>query len=88
MFLVSQESVPKHGAQKPVNNRRSDYTKIEIAIDQKTNYIVSVTAFGRDQSRFKLTMDPPATNQKQDTTKFVFDKSKYPAVKVEDLRVD
>jgi outer membrane lipoprotein carrier protein len=73
---------------KPVNNRRSDYTKIEIAIDQKTNYIVSVTAFGRDQSRFKLSMDPPATNQKQDTAKFVFDKSKYPALKVEDLRVD
>jgi outer membrane lipoprotein carrier protein len=73
---------------KPVNNRRSDYTKIEIAIDQKTNHIVSVTAFSRDQSRYKLTMDPPATNQKQDINKFVFDKSKYPGVKVEDLRID
>jgi outer membrane lipoprotein carrier protein len=73
---------------KPVNNRRSDYTKIEIAIDQKTNYIVSVTAFGRDQSRYKLSMEPPATNQKQDANKFVFDKSKYPGVKVEDLRID
>lgn len=73
---------------KPVNNRRSDYTKIEMAVDQKTNYIVSVTFFGRDQSRSKLTMEQPATNQKQDTDKFVFDKSKYPGVKVEDLRVD
>ena len=73
---------------KPVNNRRSEYTKIDIAIDQKTNHIVSVTVFNRDQSRLKLTMEPPATNQKQDITKFVFDKSKYPGVKVEDLRVD
>ncbi len=73
---------------KPINNRRSDYTKIEIAIDQKTNYIVSVTAFGRDQSRYKLSMEPPATNQKQDTTRFIFDKTKFPGIKVEDLRVD
>jgi outer membrane lipoprotein carrier protein len=73
---------------KPLNNRRSDYTKIEIAIDQKTNYIVSVTAFGRDQSRYKVTMEQPATNQKQDANKFTFDKSKYPGVKVEDLRED
>ena len=73
---------------KPLNNRRSDYTKIEIAIDQKTNYIVSVTAFGRDQSRYKLSMEQPATNQKQDANKFVFDKSKYPGIKVEDLRID
>jgi outer membrane lipoprotein carrier protein len=73
---------------KPLNNRRSDYTKIEIAIDQKTNYIVSATTFGRDQSRFKLTMEQPTTNQKQDANKFVFDKTKYPGIKVEDLRVD
>jgi outer membrane lipoprotein carrier protein len=73
---------------KPVNNRRSEYTKIEITIDQKTNYIVSFTGFGRDQSRFKVSMEPPVVNQKQDANKFVFDKSKYPGIKVEDLRTD
>jgi outer membrane lipoprotein carrier protein len=72
---------------KPLNNRRSDYTKIEISIDQKTNYIVSVTAFGRDQSRYKLSMEPPATNQKQEVGKFVFDKTKFPGIKVEDFLI-
>ena len=73
---------------KPVNNRRSEFTKLEIAIDQKTNYIISVTAFGRDQSRSKVSMDQPIVNQKQDASKFTFDQSKYAGVKVEDLRVD
>ena len=73
---------------KPVNNRRSEFTKLEIAIDQKTNYIISVTAFGRDQSRSKVSMEQPVVNQKQDANKFTFDQSKYAGIKVEDLRVD
>lgn len=74
---------------KPANNRRgADFTKIEIAIDQKTNHIVSATAFDAYQSRFKVSMDTPIINQKLDASKFIFDKSKYPGIKVEDLRVD
>jgi outer membrane lipoprotein-sorting protein len=70
------------------NNRRSEYTKIILAIDQKSNQVVSVTAFGRDQSRYKVSLETPTVNQKYDSSKFVFDKAKYPKVKVEDLRVD
>ena len=69
-------------------NRRSEFTKIVLAIDQKTNHIVSVTGFGRDQSRSKVTLDPPVLNQKYSEALFNFDKSKYPGVKVQDLRVD
>ena len=73
---------------KPVNNRRGDYTKIEIAIDQKTSKIVSATAIDKFQTRMKVSMDAPITNQKLDASKFIFDKSKYPGIKVEDLRTD
>jgi outer membrane lipoprotein carrier protein len=75
---------------KPISARRngSEFTKIEIAIDQKTNHIVSVLAFDRYQNKSKFTLEQPSTNQKQDASKFVFDKSKYPGVKVEDLRID
>ncbi len=69
-------------------NRRSEFTKIVLAIDQKTNNIVSVTAFGRDQSRSKISLDAPSVNQKYNTSMFNFDKSQYPGVKVQDLRID
>jgi outer membrane lipoprotein carrier protein len=72
---------------KPVN-RRSEYTQIRVAIDSKTNQIVSATAFGRDQSRTKLAFDAPVVNKKYTADFFVFDKSKYPNIKVEDLRTD
>jgi outer membrane lipoprotein carrier protein len=68
--------------------RSSEFTKIVLVIDQKTNHIVSVTAFGRDQSRSKVTLDPPVLNQKYTEAFFVFDKSKYPGVKILDLRKD
>lgn len=70
------------------NKKSSEFTKIVIAIDQATSHIVSVTAFGRDQSRSKVTLEPPVLNQKYNASMFVFDKSKYPGVKIQDLRVD
>jgi outer membrane lipoprotein carrier protein len=72
---------------KPVS-RKSDYTQIKVAIDQKTNNVVSFTGFGKDQSRVKISIDQPTTNKKYAADFFTFDKSKYPNVKVEDLRID
>ncbi len=69
-------------------NRRSEFTKIVLAIDQKTNHIVSVTAFGRDQSRSKVSIDAPSVNQKYNSSMFNFDKSQFPDVKMQDLRID
>ena len=70
------------------NKRSSDFTKIVIAIDQKTNHIVSVTAFDKFQSRTKVNLEQPVLNQKYNASMFVFDKTKYPSVKVVDLRTD
>ena len=68
------------------NNRRSEYTQMKMFIDQKTNYIVSVQAFGRDASRYALRMESPSVNKTYPATNFTFDAAKYPNVKVEDMR--
>ena len=70
------------------NNRRSEFTKIVIAIDQKTNHIVSVTAFDKYQSRTKVNLEQPVLNQKYNASIFTFDKAKYPNLKILDLRKD
>ena len=72
---------------KPVN-RKGEYSQIKVIIDQKTNQIVSITAFGKDQSRYKLALEQPVANKQYAAGFFTFDKSKFPNVKVEDLRVD
>jgi outer membrane lipoprotein carrier protein len=72
---------------KPID-RRNEYSKIQITIDQKTNQVISMTAFGKDQSRYKLSMEAPVTNKQYAATLFTFDKSKYPNVKIVDLRED
>lgn len=69
-------------------DRRNEYSKIHITIDVKTNQVVSITAFGKDQSRYKLGMESPITNKQYAANHFTFDKSKYPNVKVVDLRED
>jgi outer membrane lipoprotein carrier protein len=72
---------------KPID-RRNEYSKIQITIDQKTNQVISMTAFGKDQSRYKLSMEAPITNKQYAASLFTFDKSKYPNVKIVDLRED
>ena len=68
------------------NNRRNEYSQMKMYIDQKTNYIVSVQAFGRDASRYALRMESPAVNKTYPSSNFTFDASKNPNIKVEDMR--
>ena len=70
------------------NKRNGEYTKIVVTVDQKTNYVVSAQAYGRDGGRYKLSLGQPTAGAKYDDAKFTFDKSKFPNLKVEDLRVD
>ncbi len=70
------------------SRRSSEFTKITLVIDQKTNHIVSVTTYGRDQTHSKVSLDAPVLNQTYSDALFNFDKSKYPGVKVQDLRTD
>ena len=44
--------------------------------------------FSKDGSKFTLKIESMATNKIYPAEMFVFDKTKYPGVHVEDLRID
>jgi outer membrane lipoprotein carrier protein len=72
---------------KPMDRNSSPYSKCRIAVD-KNNSVVSMFTANKDGSRFKLTISKLTTNKPVAESNFVFDKSKYPGVNVEDLRTN
>ncbi|MEE9372026.1 MAG: outer membrane lipoprotein carrier protein LolA [Saprospiraceae bacterium] len=66
----------------------SDYSKLRVVIDKNNTLIKEVLAFGKDGSRFKMIIDNETYDQKYNDDFFRFDKSKFPNVIVEDLRLD
>jgi len=71
---------------KPVD-RNSDYTKLRLSIDEQSGAIESVRAFARDGSRYIFQITRTDTSKNLPASYFTFDKSKYPGVHVEDLRL-
>lgn len=68
-------------------DKRSEYSKLRIAIDEAAGAIQSVKAFGKDGTRFTfdiLRFTPRKTFAKGH---FQFNAQKYPGVRVEDLRM-
>lgn len=63
-----------------------DYSKLRMEVDKKTNEVVSVKAFGKDGSRFTMTINQLTPNKTFAANYFTFDKAKYPGFHVEDLR--
>jgi outer membrane lipoprotein-sorting protein len=70
---------------KPVD-RDLEYTKLRMDVDKSTKDVISVEAFGRDGSRYKLTIDKILPNKSFSSGYFTFNKSDYPDYYVEDLR--
>ncbi len=70
---------------KPLD-KNADYTKLRMNVDKNTKDVVSVEAFGRDGSRYKLIIDKLYPNKSFSAGYFTFDKSKYPGYYIEDLR--
>lgn len=69
-------------------DRNSEYIKMRLAVDTKANRVYSVKVFSRDGSRYTLKVNNLKANPVLDESVFAFDKSKYPGVRVEDLRID
>lgn len=69
-------------------SKSSEYTKIRLTVDKKTVQPKSIETFNRDGSRYTMTMKNTVTNKKYPASTFVFQKAKYPGVRVVDLRVD
>ncbi len=68
-------------------DKKADYSKMRLALDSQTNEVVSLRAFNKDGSRYILKLDKLLTNKVLEANIFSFDKSKYPNVHVEDLRI-
>lgn len=65
----------------------SEYSKIRMTIEKKTSTVKRVKVFSKDGSRFTLKIDKLTPNKNFAASDFVFDKSKYPNVHIEDLRL-
>ena len=76
----------QHIELKPTD-RSAEYAKLRVNIDKKTSEILSIKVFFRDGIRYEIKIDKLTPNP-SDTVAFAFDKSKFPDVKVEDLRID
>lgn len=68
-------------------DKKSEYSKLRVAIDEKAGTIQSVKAFGKDGGRYTFVVSRLSPNKKFATDHFTFDAKKYPGVKVEDLRM-
>ncbi len=71
---------------KPVD-RKSDYFKIRLSIEEKTGNIESIKAFSKDGSRYTFAITRFSPNKALGAGYFSFDAKKYPGVHVEDLRM-
>lgn len=70
---------------KPLD-RNFDYTKIRMTVNKTTAEVIDVKTFGRDGSRFTLTINQFTPNKAFATNYFAFNKASYPNYHVEDLR--
>ena len=68
--------------------KSSEYSKLRLSVDKKTNQIIGVKAFGKDGSRYSMVINELTPNKTYPNGTFNFDKSKHPGVKIEDLRID
>jgi outer membrane lipoprotein carrier protein len=71
---------------KPVN-KSSEFTKLRLAIDKKTNQMVSMRTFSKDGSRYTFLVSKSVVNKSINKSFFVFDKAQFPGVHLEDLRM-
>ena len=72
---------------KPLD-KKSQYSKLRLSINKKTNKASSLKIFSKDGSRFTLNVKNILPNKAYASDVFVFNTKKYPGVRVEDLRID
>jgi len=67
--------------------KNSEYSKLRLSVDEKTNTIKSIKAFAKDSGRYTFTLNTFNTAKKFANDHFSLDAKKYPGVKVVDLRM-
>ncbi len=71
---------------KPVN-RRSEYSKLRVSIDEQAQLVERITAFARDGSRFTFQISRFSPDKTFKPSHFQLNPKEYPGVRVEDLRM-
>ena len=70
------------------NDEFSDYSKLRAVINVNDLKITEVLAFGKDGSRFKMTLDKEQFDLSYQIAFFQWNEKDFPGVVVEDLRLD
>lgn len=70
---------------KPLD-KNADYSKLRMAVVKSTAEILSVKAFGKDGSKYTLTLSKFLADRTFEPGFFVFNKTQYPGYHIEDLR--
>lgn len=65
-----------------------DIFKVQMLIDEKTKTVKQIKAFEKSGDQYTMKLKSQDFSATLDDALFVFDKSKYPGVHVEDLRID
>ncbi|MEY3194650.1 MAG: hypothetical protein RIQ78_747 [Bacteroidota bacterium] len=68
-------------------DKKSDYSKIRVSIDEKAGSMEQIKAFGKDGSRYTFNITKFSPNKVLSADYFSFDTKKYPGIHVEDLRM-
>lgn len=69
-------------------SKDSDYSKIRVTLDKKTSDVVSIKSFGKDGSRYTLTVTKLTPGKQVAASTFTFSKSECPDCHFEDLRLN
>ncbi len=69
-------------------DRNSEYSKMRLTVVKGKNEVKRMKVFGKDGSAYTMKLNDLKANQELPDETFVFDKSKFPGVHVEDLRMD
>ncbi len=81
----------KEGSQeiefKPLD-KSSPYSKMRLSLQKGTNKVDHMKVFSKDGSKFTMNLSKITANGDYPESTFIFDKTKFPGVHVEDLRLD
>ena len=69
-------------------DRDSDFSKIRLTLDKKTLEVVSIKTFGKDGSRYTVTVNKLLPNASVNSSTFTFTKNECLDCHFEDLRMD
>lgn len=85
--IVSDEKGIMKIELKPTD-RDSDFAKVRLSIHSKNNSLVQTKVFYKDGIRYTIDIQNVIPNKTYANQIFSFDKTKYPSIHIEDLRID